>query len=103
MLPLDPEEAARDAVRRTLSNFDAVVKFACRGAGSKGDRPVSAPLADPSAKPNETYTEIVGEALRNILSAMLTFTRTKCCQVFVLTSSPGRQGQECGKEELAIS
>jgi glutathione S-transferase len=74
MLPADPEEAARDAVRRTLSNFDAVVKFACRGAGSKGDRPVSAALADPTAKSNESYTEAVGEALRLILSAMLAFS-----------------------------
>ena len=74
MLPEDPREAARDAVRRTLSNFDRVVKFACRGAGSKGHRPVSAPLADPTAKANESYTEEVGEALRLILSTMLEFT-----------------------------
>ena len=35
---------------------------------------MSAPLADPSAKPNESYAEVVGEALRLILSTMLNFS-----------------------------
>jgi glutathione S-transferase len=73
MLPADPQEAARDAVRRTLSNFDAVVRFACRGAGEKGRKRVSAPLADPSAVPNEDCTGIVGEALGTVLAAMLEY------------------------------
>ena len=74
MLPADPQEAARDAVRRTLANFDAVVRFACRGAGKKGSRGMSAPLADPYAEPNEDYTEVVGVSLKQILSSMLDFT-----------------------------
>lgn len=74
MLPADPQEAARDAVRRTLANFDAVVRFAARGPGKKGSRQMSAALADPYAEPNEDYTGVVGTALMEILSAMLEFS-----------------------------
>ena len=40
---------------RLIENHTAVVRFAARGCGAEGRRPVSAPLSDPSAKPGEHY------------------------------------------------
>ena len=43
------------AAMRLIENHKAVVRFAARGCGAEGWRPVSAPLSDPSAKPGEPY------------------------------------------------
>ena len=40
---------------RLIENHKAVVRFAARGCGSEGRRPVSAPLSDPTAKPGEQF------------------------------------------------
>lgn len=54
MLPAAEQDFERDALRagvRLVGNHKAVVRFALRGPGQLGPRPVSAPLADPSAIP----------------------------------------------------
>ncbi len=40
---------------RLVNNHKAVVRFAARGCGSPGRRPVSAPLSDPTAQPGEDF------------------------------------------------
>jgi len=52
------QDYERDALRaayRLVDNHEAVVKFALRGPGHPGPRPVSAPLADPTAIPATEY------------------------------------------------
>ncbi|GFH26764.1 glutathione S-transferase, partial [Haematococcus lacustris] len=39
-----------------VKNHTALVRFALRGPGQPGPRPVSAPLADPTAIPAEEWT-----------------------------------------------
>ena len=51
----DPPLDRLRAAMRLVSNHEAVVRFAARGCGSPGRRPVSAPLSDPSATPGEDY------------------------------------------------
>lgn len=59
------------AAYRLVDNHAAVARFAARGAGQPGARPVWAPLADPSAVPNESAVEHVDAALRCVASALL--------------------------------
>lgn len=60
-----PEELARRlAAAKLIGNHKAVVGFALRGVGVPGVPGVSAELADPNAKPNETFTAPVDAALR---------------------------------------
>lgn len=70
-IPGGESAARREAVERISSNHDAIVKFACRGAGSKGFPNFGAPLADPNAVPNETLQTSVDRCLRTICSALL--------------------------------
>lgn len=72
MQPLDKGVACRDAVRRSLSNFDALVRFTLRSVGTAGNPRVSSPLSDPYAKPNLSYEAEVAAALRLVLMIMLT-------------------------------
>lgn len=51
----DPPVDRLRAAMRLIDNHTAVVRFAARGCGSEGRRPVSAPLSDPTAKPGERY------------------------------------------------
>lgn len=56
------EDPALDRLRaaaRLVGNHGAVVRFAARGCGQPGRRPVSAPLSDPTATPGETYLDAV--------------------------------------------
>lgn len=56
------QDFERDALRagyRLVSNHEAVVKFALRGPGQPGPRPVAAALADPSAIPALEHLEEV--------------------------------------------
>lgn len=52
-------------------NHDAVVKFALRGAGQSGPRPVSAPLADPTGVAAIQHTAAMDAALRHVAHALL--------------------------------
>jgi glutathione S-transferase len=61
----------REAVERVTANHEAIVKFACRGAGKQGIPPVSAPLADPNAQPNLAAQGSVDACLRVVMQALL--------------------------------
>uniref|UniRef100_A0A0G4I6M6 GST N-terminal domain-containing protein n=1 Tax=Chromera velia CCMP2878 TaxID=1169474 RepID=A0A0G4I6M6_9ALVE len=63
--------ARREAARRLISNHEAVARFACRGVGIPGRPPVSAPKADPNAKPNEAWVPQVDCALRHVTDLLL--------------------------------
>lgn len=74
----EPYSAATDsavdttrAAARLTRNHAAVCKFATRGAGQIGSRPVSAPLSDPSAVPVAEAEPQVDAALRHIAHALL--------------------------------
>jgi glutathione S-transferase len=71
LTPADEGVARREAVRSFLHNFEAVVRFSARGAGSKGVPRVSAPLADPNARGSEEIIPAVSLALRLVLHCML--------------------------------
>ena len=71
MLPAEPDVARREAARSLLANLDAVVRFAARGAGERGFPGVSAPLADPNARPNEAVVPAVDLALRMVALSMI--------------------------------
>lgn len=59
------------AAARLVLNHAAVARFAARGAGSPGARPVSAPLADPSAVAADPAVPAVDAALRHVAHALL--------------------------------
>jgi glutathione S-transferase len=63
-----------EAAARLVGNHAAVVRFAARGCGTPGTRPVSAPLSDPTAKPGEAYLDDVDAALRRVAHALLAGT-----------------------------
>jgi glutathione S-transferase len=68
------EDPARDrlrAARQLVSNHVNVTKFALRGVGQPGPRPVSAPLSDPTAIPGMEYETEVDAALRYVAAALL--------------------------------
>jgi hypothetical protein len=65
--PVDTTRAAQALV----SNHAAVCKFAARGAGRSGSRPVSAPLSDPSAEAADAALPHVDAALRHVAHALL--------------------------------
>lgn len=54
-----------------MVNHEALIKFALRGPGRPGPRPVSAPLADPTAIAAEEHTAAVDAALRHVAHALL--------------------------------
>ncbi len=54
-----------------IRNHEAVVRFALRGPGQPGPRPVSAPLSDPTAVPATQHTAEADAALRHVVHALL--------------------------------
>ena len=67
----DPEKDRLRAARQLVGNHVNVVKFALRGVGQRGPRPVSAPLSDPTAIPGMEYEAEVDAALRYVATALL--------------------------------
>eukprot|EP00200_Dunaliella_tertiolecta_P018774 CAMPEP_0202399818 /NCGR_PEP_ID=MMETSP1128-20130828/2275_1 /ASSEMBLY_ACC=CAM_ASM_000463 /TAXON_ID=3047 /ORGANISM="Dunaliella tertiolecta, Strain CCMP1320" /LENGTH=483 /DNA_ID=CAMNT_0049003223 /DNA_START=238 /DNA_END=1689 /DNA_ORIENTATION=- len=65
--PLDTLEAAASLIK----NHAAVTRFALRGVGKPGPRPVSAPLSDPSAIPALEHMAAADMALRHVAHALL--------------------------------
>jgi len=70
---VDPgEEAARhEAAHSLLKNHKNVAKFALRGAGQKGNKQFSAPLADPYAVPDLDPLADMEACLRLVAAALL--------------------------------
>lgn len=93
MLPADPQEARRDAVRRIVGNHEKLVAFACRAAGKRGSPSVAAPLADPYAVADESYAPAVDTALRTIAGALLSGATD--VDPGVLRSLATREVQDC--------
>ncbi|KAK9905873.1 hypothetical protein WJX75_007986 [Coccomyxa subellipsoidea] len=73
--PYSPgEDPAIDRLRaaaRLVGNHAAIVKFAARGCGKPGWRPVSAPLSDPTATAGESFLEAVDAGMRHVAHALL--------------------------------
>lgn len=67
----NPSEDRLQAAAKLVSNHEAVTKFALRGVGKPGPRPVSAPLADPTAIPGMDHEAEVDAALRHVAHALL--------------------------------
>lgn len=74
----DPPLDRLRAAMRLVSNHEAVVRFAARGCGSPGRRPVSAPLSDPTAKPGEVYLPDVDAGVIAILTGALDLHVSTC-------------------------
>lgn len=60
-----------EAAARLVKNHEAVTKFALRGPGQPGPRPVSAPLADPTARPALDHLPAADAAMRHVVHALL--------------------------------
>lgn len=70
--PESPQKDRAAAAARLVSNHAAVVRFAARGCGARGPRPVMAgPLSDPTAIPGEDFIDDVDAALRSIAASLL--------------------------------
>jgi len=67
----DENAARREAVERLSYNYEAIVKFASRGAGRKGMPPYMAVLSDPNAVPNEAVQTGIDSILQVICMALL--------------------------------
>ncbi|KAL4535030.1 hypothetical protein Ndes2437B_g05782 [Nannochloris sp. 'desiccata'] len=91
------EDSARDRLRaahQLVSNHTNVTKFALRGVGQPGPRPVSAPLSDPTAIPGMDYQTEVDAALRFVAAALLSGGEVngKPAVEVALSSSQQQQG-----------
>lgn len=82
--PVDRLEAAAKMIR----NHEAVVRFALRGPGQPGPRPVSAPLSDPTAVPATQHTAEADAALRHVVHALLVGVEAKQVSQQALQVSP---------------
>jgi glutathione S-transferase len=93
------KDSAKDrleAAARLVANHSAVVRFALRGPGKPGARPVSAPLADPSAIPAMEYEAAADAALRHVAHALLVGVGSKQAGSEALAVGAGGAGAGTG-------
>ena len=55
----------------STQNFDAIVRFACRGVGQPGRKRFQAPLADPYAEPDAAFIPVLEPVLAEVARALL--------------------------------
>ena len=72
-----PEVDRLLAAAKLVGNHTAVARFALRGPGKKGPRPVSAPLSDPTAQPAMEHLDTVDAAMRHVAHALLVGIESK--------------------------
>lgn len=70
---IDPgdEGSRHEAAIRIANNFDAIIRFALRGAGQPGKKQFSAPLADPYATPALEFFDDMDLTLRYLVNALI--------------------------------
>lgn len=90
------------AARKLLSNHEAVTRFALRGPGRPGARPVSAPLSDPTAIPAMEHFEEVDAALRCVVYALLHDGGGEACSGPVIVEEPGPSRFSAGPVVAAL-
>ncbi|KAL6754402.1 glutathione S-transferase [Haematococcus lacustris] len=73
----NPAADTLEAAAAMVKNHAALVRFALRGPGQPGPRPVSAPLADPTAIPAEEWTAAGDAALRHVAHALIVGVQAK--------------------------
>jgi len=66
-----PEEARHEAAYEMVSNYENIVKFACRGNGDRGQVIYTAPLADPFAKADPGCKDDTDMLLRMAVTGLL--------------------------------
>ncbi|KAG2493053.1 hypothetical protein HYH03_008716 [Edaphochlamys debaryana] len=84
----DPPRDRLAAAAKLVRNREAVVKFALRGPGQAGPRPVSAPLCDPTAVPALEHTAACDAALRHLAHALLVGVEAKQVSPQAMQASP---------------
>eukprot|EP00877_Chromochloris_zofingiensis_P005299 jgi/Chrzof1/14770/Cz09g15160.t1 len=72
-----PERDRLQAAARMVAYHGPIVKFAVRGCGQPGPRPVSAPLSDPTAIPDMSQVPAADAALRHVVHALLVGVEAK--------------------------
>ncbi|KAK9811254.1 hypothetical protein WJX72_000670 [[Myrmecia] bisecta] len=87
-----PEQDRVEAAARLVRNHVNVVKFAARGCGAPGPRPVDAPLADPTAQPGVEHLDKVDAGLRHVAHALLAGVEAKQAAQQALRVGDGADG-----------
>jgi len=98
----DARAARREAAERLVHNHKAIARFAARGAGSPGPKPVSAPLADPTAVPAEAAVPAVDLALRHISHALLEGPKAVTPSAFGAASAPTAASLQYLKDRVGV-
>jgi len=86
-----PELDKLEAAAKMIKNHEAVAKFALRGPGKPGPRPVAAPLADPTGVPALEHLPAMDAALRHVVHALLVGVEAKqvSAEALQVSSSAG--------------
>eukprot|EP01025_Chloroclados_australasicus_P018932 TRINITY_DN2011_c0_g1_i1.p1 TRINITY_DN2011_c0_g1~~TRINITY_DN2011_c0_g1_i1.p1 ORF type:complete len:511 (-),score=60.95 TRINITY_DN2011_c0_g1_i1:294-1826(-) len=90
------------AAENLVNNHEAVIRFAARGCGQAGPRPVSAPLSDPTGIPGEQHLQSVDAALRAVAAALLNGTSGDIVQEGDLDGSPAIPALEYLRDRVGV-
>lgn len=74
------KQARREAAERIINNHKNLVRFTCRGAGTKGFPAAAATLSDPLAKPNLSLIDVMDIFLRHVVQFLLMDEKVKANQ-----------------------
>ncbi|MEW5302529.1 MAG: hypothetical protein WDW36_005306 [Sanguina aurantia] len=85
-----PASDRLEAAARLVNNHAGITRFACRGPGKPGPRPVSAPLADPTAIPDLSALPATDAALRHVAHMLLVGVEAKAVSTHALQVSSSK-------------